>query len=229
VNSFTYILNMNKKIVIDPDWTLEWLIDCGFVEKTDNSFRPYRIATNPMTDRPYTLHLMESRLRRHTGTSNKSTHSKPYERELKKCFNEYNISYFSLTDHAVMMSHLRPNRLLELESELNISLDTLTKDERRKVSILFSKNIKSVGREEALKRMYLYINRRLQNPGKDLRNGKVVKYEPISDVPMFHHSDQTSSFQLEDMLPVTGLLRPFSYHNRDDDDHDCQRYDECFN
>lgn len=220
---------MNNKIVLDPDWTLEKLIEYGFIEKTNSAFHPYRIATNPDTDRPYTVHLMESTLRKIIGTTNKSTHCKPYERELKKCFREYNISYFSLTDHAVMMSHLRPNRLLELEAELNISLDPLSKDERRKVSILFSKNIKAVGREEALKRMYLYINRRLQNLGKDLRNGKVGKYQVIYDVPTFHHSDQTSSFQLEDMLPVTGLLRPFSYHNRDDDDHDGQRYDECFN
>lgn len=220
---------MNKKIVLDPDWTLERMIEYGFIEKTDSSFHPYRIATNPDTDRPYTVHMMQSTLRKIIGHTNKSNHCKPYERELKKCFREYNISYFSLTDHAVMMSHLRPNRLLELESELNLSLDSLTKDERRKVSILFSKNIKAVGREEALKRMYLYINRRLQNPGKDLRNGKVGKYEVISDVPMFHHSDQTSSFQLEDMLPVTGLLRPFSYHNSDDYDQNRQSYDETLN
>lgn len=209
---------MNKKIVLDPDWTLERMIEYGFIEKTDSAFHPYRIATNPDTDRPYTVHMMQSTLRKIIGTTNKSknksNHCKPYERELKKCFREYNISYFSLTDHAVMMSHLRPNRLLELESELNLSLDSLTKDERRKVSILFSKNIKAVGREEALKRMYKYINRRLQNPGKDLRNGKVGKYEVISDVPMFHHSDRTSGCREEDMSQVIQSLRPFcKLHN----------------
>jgi len=220
---------MNKKIVLDPDWTLQWLIDCGYVEKTDSAFSPYRIATDPSTDRPYTVTGIVKSLRMYKKNLSRSDHSRPFCRELKKCFDEYNITYMSLLDHSMLCNEMRPNRLKELEEDLGVNLDPLSKDERRKVSIIYSKHKKAVGKEEAQKRLYIYIQRRLKNPGKDLRSGKVGKYEVISDVPMFHHSDQTSSFQLEDMLPVTGLLRPFSYHNRDDDDHDGQRYDEALN
>lgn len=168
---------MSKKISIDPDWLLEWLNDRGYVEKTESAFSSYRIATNPDTDRPYTITEIVQHLRRSRGNSSKSGHSRPFNRELKKCFNEYNISYMSLTDHALMCTEMRYDRLKEIEEKTGVNLDPLTPDERRKVSVNFSMAIRRVGREEALRRIALYVQRRLQNRGKDLRKGKVSRYQ----------------------------------------------------
>lgn len=218
---------MNKKIVLDPDWTLQWLIDCGYVEKTDSAFSPYRIATDPSTNRPYTVTGIVKSLRMYKRNLSRSNHSRPFCRELKKCFDEYNITYMTLFDHCMLCNEMKPNRLKELEEDLGVNLDPLSKDERRKVSIIYSKHKKAVGKEEAQKRLYIYIQRRLKNPGGDLRTGKVGKYGPIEDDPKCHHSDQTSSFQPEDIVLVSGMLQ--SYHNGYCNDHYGQRYDESLN
>lgn len=172
---------MSKKINIDPDWLLEWLIDCGYVEKTESAFSPYRIATNSDTDRPYTITEIVQHLRRAIGNCTRSSHSRPFNRELKKCFEEYNISYMTLQDHALMCTEMRYDRLKEIEEKTGVNLDPLSPDERRKVSVNFSMAIRRVGKEEALKRISLYVQRRLtqvalQNRGVDLRRGKVCRY-----------------------------------------------------
>lgn len=45
----------------------------------------------------------------------------------------------------------------------------------------------------------------------------------------FHHSDQTSSFQPEDMSQVLQSLSPFSYSHRYDNHEDSKSYDETLN
>jgi hypothetical protein len=167
---------MSNKIQIDPDWLIEWLRDCGYVESTSSAFSPYRIATNPDTDRPYTITEIVQHLRRARGNCTRSSHSRPFNRELKKCFEEYNISYMTLTDHALMCSEMKWDRLKEIEEKTGLNLDPLSPDERRKVSVNFSMTMRRVGKEEALRRIALYVQRRLQNRGKDLRKGKVRRY-----------------------------------------------------
>lgn len=167
---------MSKKIQIDPDWLIEWLRDCGYVESTSSAFSPYRIATNPYTDRPYTITEIVQRLRRSRGNRSRSSHSRPFNRELKKCFDEYNITYMSLQDHALLCTEMKWDRLKEIEEKTGLNLDPLSPDERRKVSVNFSMTMRRVGKEEALRRIALYVQRRLQNRGKDLRKGKVSRY-----------------------------------------------------
>lgn len=167
---------MSKKISINPDWLLEWLIERGYVEKTESAFSPYRISTNPDTDRPYTITEIVHSLSRSLNRPGRSCHNKPLCRELKKCFEEYNISYMSLQDHAIMCSEMRYDRLKELEEKTGVNLDPLSPDERRKVSVNFSMTIRRVGKEEALKRMRLYVQRRVEHLGEDLRRGKVRRY-----------------------------------------------------
>lgn len=228
----------NDKINIDPDWLLEWLLDCGYVEKTESAFNPYKISTDPDTDRPYTVTSIVKKLRMFKRNVARSNHSRPFCRELKKCFDEHHITYLSLLDHAQLCTELKPNRLKELEEKLGVNLDPLSKVERKKVSILYSRQTKAVGKEQAMKRMYLYIQRRLKNPGVDLRKGKVEKYGHIEDIPK---PEQTSTFQPEDMSQVlqshramlspraTLSSKPFSNCNSDDYSYNCQSYDEALN
>ena len=224
----------NNKIDIDPDWLLEWLIDRGYVEETGSAFSPYRIAINPETDRPYTVTSIVKSLRTYKKNLARSDHSRPFCRELKKCFDEYHITYMSLTDHALLCMELKPNRLKDLEEKLGVNLDPLSKVERKRLSVLYSRNLKSVGKDEAVKRMYLYIQRRLKNPGSDLRRGKVQKIESMRDVHLeelsnSNHQDQASSTEsLESILATSGaLFNRFSYNNCDDYSYNCERYDEA--
>lgn len=126
-------------------------------------------------------------------------------RELKKCFDEYNISYMRLTDHARLCSEMKQTKIKEIEEKLGINLEPLSTDERRKISIVYSKYIKDLGREEALKRIYLYAKRRLQNPGADLRRGKARRFDSPADVEIPDQSSaQTES--MESMLATSGAL-----------------------
>jgi arsenate reductase-like glutaredoxin family protein len=237
---------MNSKIDIDPDWLLEWLIDRGYVEETDSAFSPYRIATNPETDRPYTVTSIVKSLRTYKKNLARSDHSRPFCRELKKCFDEYHITYMSLTDHALLCMELKPNRLKELEEKLGVNLDPLSKVERKRLSVLYSRNLKSVGKDEAMKRMYLYIQRRLNNPGADLRRGKVQKIESMRDVNLEdlsnskklhypfvsgNHQDQASTTEsIESILATSGtLFNRFSNCNCDYDDQNGHSYDDALN
>ena len=196
---------MSKKIQIDPDWLIEWLRDCGYVESTSSAFRPYRIATNPDTDRPYTIKEMAKALGRSLNKGH-SGHPKPMCRELKKCFEEFNITYLSLTDHARLFSEMKQSKLKEIEEKTGVNLDPLSKNERRKISIVYSNYIKDLGREEALKRIYLYAQRRLQNPGKDLRNGKARRFDSPADVEITESSSQSHTESMESILATSGAL-----------------------
>ena len=126
-------------------------------------------------------------------------------RELKKCFDEYNITYLSLTDHALLCSEMKQSKIKEIEEKLGIDLDQLTHKEKLSLSVLYSRYVRRAGREEALKRIYLYAQRRLQNPGKDLRNGRVKRYEGSVNVNLPDQSSaQTES--MESILATSGAL-----------------------
>ncbi len=168
---------MSKMIEIDPDWLLEWLIERGYVEKTSSAFTPYRIATDTDTDRPYTITDITKSLKRSLNRPGRSGHNKPLCRELKKCFDEFNISYLSIHDHAQLCAEMKFSKIKEIEEKFGIDLDPLNADERRKIGVVYNRYLKKFGREDGLKAVYLYAQRRLQNLGKDLRNGRVRRYK----------------------------------------------------
>lgn len=196
---------MSKKIQIDPDWLIEWLRDRGYVESTSSTFSPYRIATNPDTDRPYTITEIAKALGRSLNKGH-SGHPKPMCRELKKCFDEFNITYLSLTDHALLCSEMKQTKIKDIEEKTGLNLDPLSKRERTKISIVYSKYIRDLGREEALKRIYLYAQRRLENPRADLRRGKARRFDSPADVeiPELHSQSHTES--MESILATSGAL-----------------------
>lgn len=197
-----------KKIEIDQDWLLEWLIERGYVVKTSSAFRPYRIATDLDTDRPYTITDIVKNLKSSLNRTGRSGHNKPLCRELKKCLDEFNINFISLQDHGRLYAEMKPSRIKEIEEKFGIDLDALSSDERRKISIVYNRYVKKFGREEGLRAVYLYAQRRLQNLGKDLRKGRVRRYkemtEPIAPAELLQPGRETES--LESILATSGAL-----------------------
>lgn len=195
---------MPKKISIDPDWLLEWLIDCGYVEKTESAFSPYRIATNSDTDRPYTITVIVHHLQKSLNRPGRADHNKALCREVQKCFSEYNISYMSLVDHALLCTEMKQTRIKEIAEIVGIDIDLLSSHERRNFSVLCSRYTKLFEREEALKRISAYAQRRFQNPVGDLRKGKARRFNNSKMVKNVQSQPDTES--LESLLRTSGTL-----------------------
>lgn len=188
---------MNKKMVVDPDVMLSKLLSLGFVEPSSDPFSPYKISTNPETNRPYTIRVISSAIY----PKGKMSHKKAICREIKKCLLEYHIRYLSLKEQVALRVEMMESLYTKFEEMFNLDLSSIPVRQRKTIAAYYSgmkrKNIPDIDM-----RMKAYLLRRLNQKG-DLRTGKRYKMdiESINDVISDNPNplDQRASFQPEDM------------------------------
>lgn len=188
---------MNKKMVVDPDVMLSKLLSLGFVEPSSDPFSPYKISTNPETNRPYSITNIAKAIYK----IGKQSHKKAICREITKCFKEYHIYYYSLREQAIMRVEQLDCSFKRFEEMFNLDLSSIPQKQRKAIGSYYSA-LKGRNVPDLDMRMKAYLLRRLNQKG-DLRTGKRFKMdiesinEVISDNP--NPQDQRASFQPEDM------------------------------
>lgn len=169
-----------KKLTLDPDVILEWLLDRGFIEETSSPSNPYRIAINEEDNLPYSITFLSERLSERFGNRKlTSTNRKVWRREMYKCFEEYGIRYDSKGARSVLYWELQDTTKKYLEQKLNIDLDAIhqhdcaiRKNHGTRYTSYWHQQLKRYGEERALKMFERYYHRRIENPTLDCRHGK---------------------------------------------------------
>lgn len=169
-----------KRITLDPDVILEWLLDRGYVEHTSSAERPYRIAINEDDNLPYSTTFLTKKLSERFGDKKLiSTNRKVWRREMYKCFEEYGIRYDSKGDRSVLYWELQDTTKKYLEQKLNLDLDAIhqhdvasRKNGGTRYTSYWHQQLKRYGEERALKLFERYYHRRMENLSHDCRHGK---------------------------------------------------------
>jgi hypothetical protein len=171
-----------KKLSLDPDVVLEWLLDRGFVEPTSSANAPYRIATSENDFLPYSITFLSKKLsERFSKTKLIATHRKVWRRELLKCFDEFQIKYDDKGTRGSMFWEFRDTTKKYLEQKLGIDLDALHEHDRKyrskhkggmRYTSYFSKCKGRYGEERALLLFKKYFDRRMEDLSKDCRAGR---------------------------------------------------------
>ena len=195
---------MNKKMVVDPDVMLSKLLSLGFVEPSSDPFSPYKISTNPQTNRPYTINIIAYTIY----PKGKQSHKKAICREIKKCLLEYHIHYLSLREQAALRVEMLESLYTKFEEMFNLDLSSIPVRQRKTIAAYYS-GLKKKNLPDIDLRMKAYLLRRLNQKG-DLRTGKRFKMniETINEVISENTSpqDQRASFQPEDMSATIQAL-----------------------
>ena len=171
-----------KKITIEPEDVLEWLLDNGLVEPTESASHPYRIAISEDDFIPYSMTFLTNKLSdRFSKRKIRSSHSKSWSRELRKCFDEFQIKYDDRGIRGNYHWEFKETVKRYLERKLCIDLDAMHEHDRlmrasgkggMRYMSQFSKLKKVYGEEVALKLFKKYFDRRMQDLDKDCRKGK---------------------------------------------------------
>ena len=174
-----------KKIEIDPDDILCWLLESGYVEQTNSASNPYRIAINEDDNLPYSITFLSKKLsERYCSTKLRSTNRKVWKRELFKCLDEYQIKYVDKETRGSMYWEFRENTKRYLERKLGIDLDAIHECDRNhrkdhkggmRYTSYWNQSKGRHGEEKALKFFKRYFDRRMEDLNKDCRNGKPWK------------------------------------------------------
>ena len=176
-----------KKLSLDPDDVLEWLLDMGYVEHTSSANAPYRIAINEDDFLPYSITYLSKRLSERFSRSKtkiRSTNRKVYRRELYKCFDEYQIKYDDKGTRGSMYWEFRDTTKKHLEQKLNIDLDLIHEFDRAhrkkggtRYTSYWHQQLKRYGEERALLLFKKYYERRMQDIAADMRTKRLSKSE----------------------------------------------------
>ena len=171
-----------KKLSLDPDDVLEWLLDRGYVEPTSSANAPYRIAVNENDFLPYSITFLSKKLsERFSRTKLIATHRKVWRRELLKCFDEFQIQYDDKGTRGSMYWYFRDTTKSFLERKLGIDLDAIHEHDRQyrnehkggtRYTSYWHQQLKRYGEERALQLFLRYYERRMEDLNKDCRKGK---------------------------------------------------------
>lgn len=175
-----------KKLTLDPDVVLEWLLDRGFVEETSSPSQPYRIAINDEDNLPYSLTYLTKKLSERFGNMKMiSTRRKCWNRELVKCFDEYQIKYEDRATRGNMHWEFKMTVRKMLEQKLGIDMEIIDDYDRKHKS---SSNrggkrwqaywrglARKYSEEDALRFFKIYFDRRMIDPSKNLKMGRKAK------------------------------------------------------
>ena len=169
-----------KKITLNPDDVLEWLLDRGYVEPTSSANAPYRIAVSENDFLPYSITFLSKKLsERFSKTKLIAAHRKVWRRELLKCFDEFQIQYDDRGTRGSMYWEFRETTKKFLEQKLGIDLDALHEYDRThrhkggmRYTSYFNQAKGRYGEERALQLFRRYFDRRMEDLSKDCRKGK---------------------------------------------------------
>ena len=169
-----------KRLTLDPDVILEWLLDRGYVEHTGYAEHPYRIAINEDGYLPYSITFLSNRLsERFSNTKLRSTNRRIWRRELYKCFDEYQIKYLSKGTRGSLYWEFHETTKKYLEKKLGIDLDELHQHDSEnrnnsgmRYTSYWHQQLKRYGEERALKLFERYFHKRMENLDRDCRHGK---------------------------------------------------------
>jgi hypothetical protein len=171
-----------KKLSLDPDVVLEWLLDRSFVEPTESAIHPYRIAVSEDDFLPYSVTFLSKKLsERFSRTKMRSTHRKVWRRELLKCFDEYQIKYDDRGTRGSMYWEFQETTKKLLEQKLGIDLDAIHEHDRQyrhnhkggtRYTSYWHQQLKRYGEERALQLFLRYYERRMEDLNKDCRAGR---------------------------------------------------------
>lgn len=175
-----------KKLTLDPDVILDWLLDRGFVEPTESASHPYRIAINEEDNLPYPMTYLTKKLSERFGNTNmRATHRKCWNRELVKCFDEYQIKYEDRGTRGNMHWEFKMTVRKWLEQKLGIDLEIVDQYDlnHKGSSHKGGKRWQSYWRglkrkyseEDALRFFKIYFDRRMIDPSKNLKMGRKAK------------------------------------------------------
>ena len=187
-----------KKLTLDPDVVLDWLLDRGFVEHTESASHPYRIAINEEDNLPYPMTYLTKKLSERFGNMNmRSSHRKCWNRELLKCFDEYQIKYEDRGTRGNMHWEFKMTVRKWLEQKLGIDLEIVDQYDlnHKSNSNRGGKRWQSYWRglkrkyseEDALKFFKIYFDRRMIDPSKNLKMGRKAKRLIIAQKQPLEH------------------------------------------
>lgn len=171
-----------KKIEVDPDDTLEWLIENGYVEDGCTSEHPYRIAMDPETSMTYNISKILPKFAKRFGTRTiKCLRNSAWRRELYKCFDVYQIYHLSQYEKCQEQWYFKDTHQKLIEQRLGIDLDEMNRydlDHRpegsggKRWESYWKRTIQKYGVEEGLSIFKMYFDRRSKDLSADLRVGK---------------------------------------------------------
>ena len=194
-----------KKLSLNPDDVLEWLLDRGFVEPTSSANSPYRIAVNENDFLPYSITFLTKKLSERFCKRNmkiRSKNLKSWRRELLKCFDEHCIKYDNKGTRGSMYWQFRETTKIYLEKKLHIDLDQIHEYDRQyrsnhpggmRYTSYWHQQLKRHGEESALEKFKKYFDRRMQELSVDLRTKRLPNSEykehnePLEDVKQSNH------------------------------------------
>lgn len=178
-----------KKLSLNPDDVLEWLLDMGYVEPTSSANAPYRIAVSENNFLPYSITFLSKKLSEHFCKSKikiRSMNRKVWRRELYKCFDEYQIKYDDKGTRGSMYWEFMETTKKYLEQKLNIDLDLIAEHDRayRRVhkggtryTSYWHQQLKRYGIDKALVMFKRYYDRRMEDITADMRTKRLPKSE----------------------------------------------------
>lgn len=193
-----------RKLTLDPDVILEWLLYRGFVEETSSANHPYRIAINEEDNLPYSLTYLSKKLSERFGNMKMiSTRRKCWHRELLKCFDEYQIKYEDRATRGNMHWEFEMTVRRILEQKLGIDMEIIDDyDRKHKTSpnrggkrwqAYWRGLARKYSEEDALKFFKDYFDRRMIDPSKNLKMGRKGKRLPISQKQLYKDVEGTES------------------------------------
>ena len=176
-----------KRLSLDPDVVLEWLIENNYVEETSSAIHPYRIAICEDDYLPHSITYLTKKLSERFSRSKtkiRSTNRKVYRRELYKCFDEYQIKYDDKGTRGSMYWEFKMTTKKFLEQKLNIDLDLIAEYDRAhrkkggtRYTSYWHQQLKRYGEERALQLFRRYYERRMQDIATDLRTKRLSRSE----------------------------------------------------
>ena len=191
----------SPKVEIAPEVSLEWLLDCGFIEPCNGSAgHQYRVSVDPDTFRTYTITHILTRYAKHFGGTRKGTRNIALRREMYRCFDEYQVFYMPQYEKACEYWFFEETHQKFLEQKLNIDMTAMNEYDRnhkgsgRKWTSYWKRILTKYGEERALKFFKAYFDRRMKDLSADLRRGKP---RSLIGKRFFAHNDT-----LEDVKPV---------------------------
>lgn len=176
-----------KRLSLDPDVVLEWLLDNNYVEETSSASHPYRIAVNEDDFLPYSITFLSNKLsQRFSNTKLIAINKKVWKRELYRCFDEYQIKYDDKGTRGSMYWEFMETTKKYLEQKLNIDLDLIAEHDRayRRVhkggtryTSYWHQQLKRYGEDKALVMFKRYYDRRMEDITADMRTKRLTKSE----------------------------------------------------
>lgn len=176
-----------KRLSLDPDVVLEWLLDNNYVEETSSASHPYRIATSEDDFLPYSVTFLSNKLsQRFSNTKLIASNKKVWKRELYRCFDEFQIQYDDRGTRGSMYWDFRETTKSYLEMKLHIDLDLIAEHDRayRRVhkggtryTSYWHQQLKRYGEDKALAMFKRYYDRRMEDITADMRTKRLPRSE----------------------------------------------------